>query len=772
MGMKVLMSEDFTRTSEIVSIPAGSGYLGTEPATILSDVVPSGVRVFFNSLFCRALDIPESQIAFGLRLNGTAPASFLHKMELTVFRGLDKFPITQEYGPGLYSIVVYNLSGTGLPHAGPSTTPLCQVGWSAMMIIPQKETPSLFSGLKSLIHARPNKLKFLSLLVLCLSLFVSQVGLAQSVVVPGMTSAFSATPIICVNPTTFLLESCGGGGGALLVHDLLSATHTDTTPAAVLRGDIVRGSVGPVWSRLALGLSGRYLRSDGTDLSYSAIAAGGVGTCVSQFFRSENDNAAPTCESITDTDVPNTITLDNLTQITTRAIADTTGTLLIPRGGTGLTTLTTNQVLIGTAVDTLTVKTLPSCSNVTTEKLLYNNATQTWSCGTDQTAAGGGYATIQNEGTGLAQQTTVNMIGVDVDCVDNGGASKTDCTINNNNFFVNGVISPAQLTADQNDWAPTNCGTNTIIRTTADQRRTSSGLSCSQTSGMIRTITNVGGSVDSTLILKNESTLSTAANRFAFVRDIVLRPSDSVTMWYDSTLSRWTLLSLFIKEDTQTFHTPFYSTDYLGVAGAGTTEMQYPWELALLASATHSATAGLGNHPGIMRCTSSTTTNSGCYVMASISSHIFAGGEFANFVFQINTLANLTARMGYHDSITSADAVDGGYIEIPSTGNAVCKTANNSTRTTSATIATLAAATWYHAKVYTNSNATSFTCELYSEAGNLLGTQTNTTNIPTGAGREFGHGVTQTRLGTAAASAILDMDYMDKGSYRALLRGQ
>ena len=53
-------------------------------------------------------------------------------------------------------------------------------------------------------------------------------------------------------------------------HVLLSGTHTDTTAAAVVRGDVVTGQgATAAWARLALGASGRMLRSDGTDLAYS-----------------------------------------------------------------------------------------------------------------------------------------------------------------------------------------------------------------------------------------------------------------------------------------------------------------------------------------------------------------------------------------------------------------------------------------------------------------------------------------------------------------------
>ena len=55
-------------------------------------------------------------------------------------------------------------------------------------------------------------------------------------------------------------------------HNILSATHTDATAATVVRGDIITGqAVSPLWKRLALGATGTILRSDGTDLVYSAV---------------------------------------------------------------------------------------------------------------------------------------------------------------------------------------------------------------------------------------------------------------------------------------------------------------------------------------------------------------------------------------------------------------------------------------------------------------------------------------------------------------------
>lgn len=95
----------------------------------------------------------------------------------------------------------------------------------------------------------------------------------------------------------------------------------------------------------------------------------GTNTCTNQFPRSDNASGTWTCASIATTDLP---------------------TVPVTKGGTNLTTVAANQVFVGTAADTLTAKTIPSCSNATASKLLYDNATQTWSCGTDQTSAGGG----------------------------------------------------------------------------------------------------------------------------------------------------------------------------------------------------------------------------------------------------------------------------------------------------------------------------------------------------------------------------------------------
>lgn len=60
---------------------------------------------------------------------------------------------------------------------------------------------------------------------------------------------------------------------SVTAHDLLSATHGDTTASSVTRGAIITGQgVSTTWSKLALGTTNHYLVSDGTDLNYSSFA--------------------------------------------------------------------------------------------------------------------------------------------------------------------------------------------------------------------------------------------------------------------------------------------------------------------------------------------------------------------------------------------------------------------------------------------------------------------------------------------------------------------
>lgn len=323
-----------------------------------------------------------------------------------------------------------------------------------------------------------------------------------------------------------------------------------------------------------------------------------------------------------------------------------------------------------------------------------------------------------------------------------------------------GVLAPAELTANQNDYNPTGLQYANTLRLTADQFRRITGLAGGY-EGRVLTVLNVSTNVDGVVILNYEDGASAAANRFAIDNDLVLEPGCAAVLQYNATLQRWGIVAVRRKYTGDTFRTtPFYCTDFLGAAGADTGEATYAlWDYAVISSGTQSKIAAEPTHPGILRTSSSTTANSGGYCRTDATSFRLAGGEVSEHVFRIQTLTTTTIRLGFLDTATSADAVDGAYIEIPATGAAVGKTSNNSTRSTSGTIATLSTGVWYRAKIVVNRAANAVDFYLFDDSGNLLGSQQLTANIPTAAGRETGHGYVATNSGTTAV-ALVDMDYM------------
>jgi len=68
--------------------------------------------------------------------------------------------------------------------------------------------------------------------------------------------------------------------------------------------------------------------------------------------------------------------------------------------------------------------------------LKYATGTNTPYWSADLTSAGGGYATIKDEGAALTQRAMVNFIGAGVTCVDNSGSTTTDCTISSDGLEV------------------------------------------------------------------------------------------------------------------------------------------------------------------------------------------------------------------------------------------------------------------------------------------------------------------------------------------------
>lgn len=97
------------------------------------------------------------------------------------------------------------------------------------------------------------------------------------------------------------------------------------------------------------------------------------------------------------------------------------------------------------------------------------------------------------------------------------------------------IISPAQLTANTDDWAPTGLATARVIRLSTDISRNITGMVAQ--SGARLTLINVGAA---NAVFKHEVT-STGANRFNTPggADFTLSPSGTCEVFYDATSSRW-----------------------------------------------------------------------------------------------------------------------------------------------------------------------------------------------------------------------------------------
>lgn len=109
----------------------------------------------------------------------------------------------------------------------------------------------------------------------------------------------------------------------------------------------------------------------------------------------------------------------------------------------------------------------------------------------------------------------------------------------NTAYAFNGVVSPAQITATQNDYTPTSAavaGAGNIFRVSTDALRTITGLSGGVT-GRVVTFINVGAFGIS---FTSQDAGSTATNRFSLnTPSIIVPPNGAISFWYDITTTRW-----------------------------------------------------------------------------------------------------------------------------------------------------------------------------------------------------------------------------------------
>lgn len=97
------------------------------------------------------------------------------------------------------------------------------------------------------------------------------------------------------------------------------------------------------------------------------------------------------------------------------------------------------------------------------------------------------------------------------------------------------ALVPAQITANQNNYAPAGHASSSTWNISSDAARNITGIA-NPTAGRILILHNVG---TFTITLKNEDAASNAANRFSFGVDIPIPAKSSVHLIYDDDNDRW-----------------------------------------------------------------------------------------------------------------------------------------------------------------------------------------------------------------------------------------
>lgn len=204
-------------------------------------------------------------------------------------------------------------------------------------------------------------------------------------------------------------------------------------------------------------------------------------------------------------------------------------TLVTPALGTpasGVLTNCTGLPTTGLADDAVT---FAKIQNITTDRLLGRDTAST---GDPEEISLN--ATLEFTGAGAIQRAALTG-----DVTVSAGSNATTLVQGSSSFALTGDISPAQITADQNDYNPTGLSTASTLRLSSDAARNVTGLA-GGSDGRIIIVHNVGAQ---NIVLKDESVSSTAGNRFALTGDLTLAADAVAVLQYDSTSSRWRAVS-------------------------------------------------------------------------------------------------------------------------------------------------------------------------------------------------------------------------------------
>lgn len=307
--------------------------------------------------------------------------------------------------------------------------------------------------------------------------------------------------------------------------------------------------------------------------------------------------------------------------------------------------------------------------------------------------------------TDLVTDTPTQIVGADadgdLDTVGIGAEAELHITSGTLGTNFHTTISPAQLTASAtNNWNPTGLSTAWIIRMSGDGDFSwLTGITAPAFHKRLMLV-NVGTDA---MLLPHECTLSSAANRFSFGRDVVLFPGKMCEILYDVTSARWRLVSQGgLYDDVQ----HLYANHVFTSPVSGTTADYDFWEIT--SPTVSGITPVSGRWSGVGVNTGSSSTGLGYVASKDYYVEVNAGTNTATWVYckaVIKTPASLsdasndyTLRIGLNNSTGGAGATDGAYFNYNhglASGQWDCHTTNAGNTSATSSGITVAAATTY-----------------------------------------------------------------------------
>lgn len=146
-----------------------------------------------------------------------------------------------------------------------------------------------------------------------------------------------------------------------------------------------------------------------------------------------------------------------------------------------------------------------------------------------------GYGVYTSAGTTLTRNV-IKSTNSDA-AISLSGTAEVFITAAAESFLGQGALSPAQVTANQNDYSPTSLAISSTIFLDVDAARTITGLA---TGWHGRVVTLVGDDAYP-ITLAAASASSSAANRFNLPYDLVIRPKNAVVLRHNGT--NWDMLA-------------------------------------------------------------------------------------------------------------------------------------------------------------------------------------------------------------------------------------